>query len=62
MCLEEDLETFKASVQDLVDELEEMRRECSNNTHKAHVTRLMFIITRCSRLVVTGVALSNHPP
>lgn len=54
MCLEEDLETFKASVQDLVDELEEMRRECSNNTHKAHVTRLMFIITRCSRLVLTG--------
>ncbi|CAL8463108.1 g2642 [Coccomyxa elongata] len=56
MCLEEDLETFKASVQDLVDELEEMRRECSNNTHKAHVTRLMFIITRCSRLVLTEEA------
>jgi hypothetical protein len=56
MCLEEDLDTFKASVQDLVDELEEMRRECSNMIHKAHVTRLMFIITRCSRLVLTGEA------
>ena len=55
-CLEEDLETFKANVQDLVDELEEMRRECSIMIHKGHVTRLLFIITRCSRLVLTGEA------
>lgn len=62
MCLDEDLETFKANVQDVVDELEEMRRECSNSIQKAHVTRLMFIITRCSRLVLTGMGILEQVP
>jgi hypothetical protein len=54
MCLEADLESFKAGVQHIVDELEDMRTQCTDRGHKAHVTRLLFIITRCSRLVLTG--------
>lgn len=54
-CLDEDLVTFKATVQDLVDELEEMRGQYRLTAHKALVTRLLFIITRCSRLVLTGM-------
>ncbi len=54
-CLEQDLATFKASCQDMVDELEELRRRCSEPVHRARITRLLFIITRCSRLVFTGL-------
>ncbi|KAK9828880.1 hypothetical protein WJX72_002570 [[Myrmecia] bisecta] len=52
-CLEEDVIIFKHTIQDVVDELEEMRRRCTINVHKALVTRLLFILTRCSRLVMT---------
>lgn len=31
---------------------QEARRRCKVATHKALVTRLLFILTRCSRLVV----------
>lgn len=31
-----------------------MRKHCDSHSHKALVTRLLFILTRCSRLVVTG--------
>ena len=55
-CLEQDLATFKASCQDMVDELEELRRRCSEPAHRARITRLLFIITRCSRLVFTGMS------
>lgn len=55
-CLEQDLATFKASCQDMVDELEELRRRCSEPAHRARITRLLFIITRCSRLVFTGLS------
>ena len=60
-CLEEDLGTFKASCQDMVDELEELRRRCAEPTHRASITRLLFIITRCSRLVFTGVQRALPP-
>ena len=50
----EDLGTFKSMVQDVVDELEDMRCQCHVSSHKALVTRLLFIVTRCSRLVLTG--------
>lgn len=53
-CLEQDLGTFKASCQDMVDQLEELRRRCAVAAHRAPITRLLFIITRCSRLVFTG--------
>ena len=54
-CLVEDLGTFKSMVQDVVDELEDMRCQCHVSSHKALVTRLLFIVTRCSRLVLTGM-------
>ena len=44
-CLAEDLGTFKSTVQDVVDELEEMRCQCNVSSHKALVTRLLFIVT-----------------
>ena len=47
-CLEQDLGTFKASCQDMVDQLEELRRRCAVAAHRAPITRLLFIITRCS--------------
>ena len=34
--------------------LQVMRKQCSISSHKALVTRLLFILTRCSRLVLTG--------
>ena len=34
--------------------LQVMRKQCSVSSHKALVTRLLFILTRCSRLVLTG--------
>ncbi len=54
-CLEQDLGTFKGSCQDMVDQLEELRRRCAEAAHRAPITRLLFIITRCSRLVFTGM-------
>ena len=62
-CLEQDLGTFRASCQDMVDELEELRRRCAAPAHRARITRLLFIVTRCSRLVFTGAqsALSLPP-
>ena len=53
-CLEQDLGRFWASCQDMVDELEELRRRCGAPAHRARITRLLFIVTRCSRLVFTG--------
>ena len=34
-----------------------MRKQCSNTAQKALITRVLFILTRCSRLVVTGMYL-----
>ncbi|KAL0033487.1 hypothetical protein WJX77_011695 [Trebouxia sp. C0004] len=52
-CMEEDVPVFKYSIQDIVDELEEMRKTCKLSSHKSHVSRLLFILTRCSRLVLS---------
>jgi hypothetical protein len=46
-CLAEDVESFRASIQLVVDELEEMRRSCTVRSTKALATRLLFILTRC---------------
>ena len=53
-CLEEDMASFRTSIQEVVDELGEVRRKCALPGHKALVTRLLFILTRCSRLVLSG--------
>ena len=39
--------------------LQVMRKQCSISSHKALVTRLLFILTRCSRLVLTGEGQLN---
>lgn len=48
---------------DLVAGLQEMRRTCSKAEHKALVSRLLFILTRCSRLVLSGAQMHafTHP-
>ena len=56
-CLEQDLSTFKGSCQDMVDELEELRRRCSQPAHRARITRLLFLIYRWSRVVFTGESM-----
>lgn len=33
---------------------QEMRKTCKLSSHKSHVSRLLFILTRCSRLVLSG--------
>ena len=35
-----------------------MRKQCSSASQKALVTRVLFILTRCSRLIVTGKPVS----
>lgn len=51
-CLHEPVEVFKDSVPAIVDELEDLRRSCGTRVLKALATRLLFILTRCSRLLV----------
>ena len=53
--------TFRTSVQEVVDELGEVRRKCALPAHKALVTRLLFVLTRCSRLELSGAARAGPP-
>lgn len=39
-----------------------MRKTCKLINHKALVSRLLFILTRCSRLVLSGWMLSTQLP
>lgn len=39
--------------------LQEMRKTCKLSSHKSHVSRLLFILTRCSRLVLSGGTLCS---
>ena len=39
--------------------VQEMRKTCKLSNHKALVSRLLFILTRCSRLVLSGKASSQ---
>eukprot|EP00887_Chlorella_sp_A99_P007617 scaffold20.g7617.t1 len=52
-CAGEEVESFRGSIQAIVDQLEELRRGCASRSHKALATRLLFILTRCSRLVLS---------
>ena len=40
--------------QELVDDVDQMRRKHMASAHKALVMRLLFILTRCSRLLLSG--------
>mmetsp|Transcript_18237 Transcript_18237/g.51074 ORF Transcript_18237/g.51074 Transcript_18237/m.51074 type:complete len:1547 (+) Transcript_18237:556-5196(+) len=44
---------FKKSVLSLVDELEVLRKQCEDSSMREHTAKLLFILTRCSRLVLT---------
>lgn len=52
-CLEEETGAFRHSIQAVVDQLEELRRGCASREARGWATRLLFILTRCSRLVAT---------
>lgn len=52
-CLEEETGAFRDSIQAVVDQLEELRRGCASPEARGWATRLLFILTRCSRLVAT---------
>ncbi|KAG2436135.1 hypothetical protein HYH02_011643 [Chlamydomonas schloesseri] len=52
-CLETPIEDFKLTITDIVDNIEEERSACQQRTIRALYTRLLFILTRCSRLLIT---------
>ena len=52
-CLDESIESFRDSIKQEVDVLEELRRGCRGRPAKQLYTRLLFILTRCSRLLLT---------
>jgi serine/threonine protein kinase len=52
-CLDEHVESFKENIKFEVDKLEELRRACHGRPAKRLYTRLLFILTRCSRLVLS---------
>ncbi|GIL83200.1 hypothetical protein Vretimale_11287 [Volvox reticuliferus] len=52
-CLETPVEDFKLTITDIVDNIEEERSACQQRTIRALYTRLLFILTRCSRLLIT---------
>ena len=41
-------------VQEIVEQVEAMRRQHADHPHKALIVRLLFILTRCSRLLISG--------
>ncbi|GIL52826.1 hypothetical protein Vafri_8590 [Volvox africanus] len=52
-CLETPVEDFKLTITDIVDNIEDERSACQHRTIRALYTRLLFILTRCSRLLIT---------
>ena len=52
-CLESSLEDFKLTITDIVDMVEEDRASVEDRAVKGLYTKLLFILTRCSRLLVT---------
>lgn len=61
-CMNEDEDSFKATIKERVDEMEDMRRSCTSMAAKQLFTRLLFILTRCSRLVVMEDSIESPPP
>ncbi|KAL4543745.1 hypothetical protein Ndes2437B_g01558 [Nannochloris sp. 'desiccata'] len=52
-CVDEHVESFKENIKSEVDKLEELRRGCHSRPAKRLYTRLLFILTRCSRLLLS---------
>lgn len=51
-CLSENVASFWTTIKDLVDELEDLRKQCQPGPDKLLLTKLLFILARCSRLVL----------
>ncbi len=51
-CLSENVASFWTTIKDLVDELEELRKQSAPGPDKLLITKLLFILARCSRLVL----------
>ncbi|KAK9837045.1 hypothetical protein WJX84_010231, partial [Apatococcus fuscideae] len=60
-CIDEDVIAFKSSVQAVVDQLEEMRQQCCSPKPKNMITRLLFILTQCTRLLLSEAASPLSP-
>ena len=60
-CLGQGEEAFRGAVRGVVDRAEELRQGCSVRAHRAKATRLLFILTRCSRLVASEEASPGAP-
>lgn len=52
-CLQSDASEMRQTVMARVDYLEDQRRSCSSTAAKALFSRLLFVLSRCSRLLVT---------
>jgi len=52
-CLGMGTPEFRVHVLQFVDEAEELRTACTNQDIRVHAANLLFILTRCSRLVLT---------
>jgi len=52
-CLDEHVDCFKENIKSEVDKLEDLRRACHCRSAKRLYTRLLFILTRCSRLLLS---------
>lgn len=51
-CLSEDVAVFWTTIKDHVDELDDLRKHCTPGPDKFLLTKLLFILARCSRLVL----------
>lgn len=52
-CHEAEVEEFRSNIADFVDDLEEERQRCTHPRAKILFSRLLFILTRCSRVLIT---------
>jgi len=52
LCIKEPIETFGETIKDRVDNLEDCRRACKSHAGKQVFTKLLFILSHCSRLVL----------
>jgi microtubule-associated serine/threonine kinase len=52
LCIKEPLEKFRETIKERVDSIEDCRRSCKSHAGKQVFTKLLFILSHCSRLVL----------
>ncbi|MEW5305926.1 MAG: hypothetical protein WDW36_008437 [Sanguina aurantia] len=52
-CIETELDDFRLTITEIVDSLEEDRSRCQHQSMRVLYRRLLFILSRCSRLLIT---------